>query len=135
MFGRRTVSGADLIDEAVDAVKVVRRLWDITPRPPQGQPVVAALAHARSIYEFASRSVDLVFITPRDDDQLLAMLSSGSAICPATSPTRRYRTWNPVDGDPKVIVAGWRLGGVAGWRGGGNEPKPRISGSASSSSP
>ena len=25
----------------------------ITPRPPQGQPVVAALAHARPVYEFA----------------------------------------------------------------------------------
>ena len=73
----------DLFAEAVDAVEVVRRLWDsweddaviatshrryvdrdklhyvdfvgrllrqgpsITPRPPQGQPVVAALAHSR----------------------------------------------------------------------------------------
>jgi alkanesulfonate monooxygenase SsuD/methylene tetrahydromethanopterin reductase-like flavin-dependent oxidoreductase (luciferase family) len=42
----------------------------ITPRPPQGQPVVAALAHAKPIYEFAARSADLVFITPRDDDSL-----------------------------------------------------------------
>ena len=40
----------------------------ITPRPPQGQPVVAALAHARPIYEFAARSADLVFITPKDDE-------------------------------------------------------------------
>jgi alkanesulfonate monooxygenase SsuD/methylene tetrahydromethanopterin reductase-like flavin-dependent oxidoreductase (luciferase family) len=39
----------------------------ITPRPPQGQPVVAALAHAPRIYEFAATSVDLVFITPTDD--------------------------------------------------------------------
>jgi alkanesulfonate monooxygenase SsuD/methylene tetrahydromethanopterin reductase-like flavin-dependent oxidoreductase (luciferase family) len=39
----------------------------ITPRPPQGQPVVAALAHARRIYEFAAASSDLVFITPTDD--------------------------------------------------------------------
>ena len=84
LFGRRDVAGADLFDEADDAVEVVRRLWDsweddavirdvatgrfvdrdklhyidfagkyfsvkgpsITPRPPQGQPVVAALAHA-----------------------------------------------------------------------------------------
>lgn len=40
----------------------------ITPRPPQGQPVVAALAHSRTVYEFASGSVDLVFITPRGDN-------------------------------------------------------------------
>jgi alkanesulfonate monooxygenase SsuD/methylene tetrahydromethanopterin reductase-like flavin-dependent oxidoreductase (luciferase family) len=39
----------------------------ITPRPPQGQPVVAALAHAPRIYEFASATSDLVFITPTDD--------------------------------------------------------------------
>jgi alkanesulfonate monooxygenase SsuD/methylene tetrahydromethanopterin reductase-like flavin-dependent oxidoreductase (luciferase family) len=47
----------------------------ITPRPPQGQPVVAALAHATGIYEFASRSTDLVFITPKDDAALQAILS------------------------------------------------------------
>jgi alkanesulfonate monooxygenase SsuD/methylene tetrahydromethanopterin reductase-like flavin-dependent oxidoreductase (luciferase family) len=47
----------------------------ITPRSPQGQPVVAALAHATPIYEFASRSTDLVFITPKDDDSLRAILS------------------------------------------------------------
>ncbi|AGB20868.1 flavin-dependent oxidoreductase, F420-dependent methylene-tetrahydromethanopterin reductase [Mycobacterium sp. JS623] len=47
----------------------------ITPRPPQGQPVVSALAHATLIYEFASRSTDLVFITPKDDDSLQAILT------------------------------------------------------------
>jgi alkanesulfonate monooxygenase SsuD/methylene tetrahydromethanopterin reductase-like flavin-dependent oxidoreductase (luciferase family) len=47
----------------------------ITPRPPQGQPVVAALAHAKPIYEFASRSADLVFITPQDDDSLRDILT------------------------------------------------------------
>ncbi|MGW4369522.1 LLM class flavin-dependent oxidoreductase [Nocardia takedensis] len=36
----------------------------ITPRPPQGQPIVTALAHAPLIYEFAARSADLVFVTP-----------------------------------------------------------------------
>jgi alkanesulfonate monooxygenase SsuD/methylene tetrahydromethanopterin reductase-like flavin-dependent oxidoreductase (luciferase family) len=113
LFGRRDISGADLFDEASDAVEVARRLWDsweddavirdvatgrfidrdklhyidfagkyfsvkgpsITPRPPQGQPVVAALAHAVPIYEFASRSADLVFITPQDDDSLRAILA------------------------------------------------------------
>ena len=112
LFGRRDVIGADLFDEASDAVEVVRRLWDsweddaiirdvatgrfvdrdklhyidfagkyfsvkgpsITPRSPQGQPAVAALAHALPIYEFASRSIDLVFITPQDDDSLRTIL-------------------------------------------------------------
>ena len=46
----------------------------ITPRPPQGQPVVAALAHAPRIYEFAAASADLVFITPTDDASLDTIL-------------------------------------------------------------
>jgi alkanesulfonate monooxygenase SsuD/methylene tetrahydromethanopterin reductase-like flavin-dependent oxidoreductase (luciferase family) len=46
----------------------------ITPRPPQGQPVVAALAHAPRIYEFASTSGDLVFITPTDDAAVRAII-------------------------------------------------------------
>jgi alkanesulfonate monooxygenase SsuD/methylene tetrahydromethanopterin reductase-like flavin-dependent oxidoreductase (luciferase family) len=111
LFGRRDIRGADLFDEASDAVEVVRRLWDsweddavirdvatgrfvdrdklhyidfagkyfsvkgpsITPRPPQGQPVIAALAHALPVYEFAARSTDLVFITPQNDDSLQAI--------------------------------------------------------------
>jgi alkanesulfonate monooxygenase SsuD/methylene tetrahydromethanopterin reductase-like flavin-dependent oxidoreductase (luciferase family) len=46
----------------------------ITPRPPQGQPVVAALAHAPRIYEFASTGCDLVFITPTDDATVRAVV-------------------------------------------------------------
>lgn len=38
----------------------------ITPRPPQGQPVVAALAHAEVPYRLAARAADLVFVTPAD---------------------------------------------------------------------
>jgi alkanesulfonate monooxygenase SsuD/methylene tetrahydromethanopterin reductase-like flavin-dependent oxidoreductase (luciferase family) len=51
----------------------------ITPRPPQGQPVVAALAHAPRIYEFAATSADLVFITPTDDASLDAILDEVKA--------------------------------------------------------
>lgn len=47
----------------------------ITPRPPQGQPVVAALAHTGRIYEFAAAAVDLVFITPHDDRELASILA------------------------------------------------------------
>ncbi len=46
----------------------------ITPRPPQGQPVIAALAHGPRIYEFASASADIVFVTPQDDESLLRIL-------------------------------------------------------------
>ncbi|GAB3447236.1 LLM class flavin-dependent oxidoreductase [Actinophytocola sediminis] len=40
----------------------------ITPRPPQGQPPVFALAHADPAYRFAERSADVVFVTPKDTD-------------------------------------------------------------------
>jgi alkanesulfonate monooxygenase SsuD/methylene tetrahydromethanopterin reductase-like flavin-dependent oxidoreductase (luciferase family) len=51
----------------------------ITPRPPQGQPVVAVLAHAGPIYEFASATADLVFITPTDTASLRSILDEVTA--------------------------------------------------------
>ncbi|ROO84781.1 alkanesulfonate monooxygenase SsuD/methylene tetrahydromethanopterin reductase-like flavin-dependent oxidoreductase (luciferase family) [Actinocorallia herbida] len=36
----------------------------ITPRPPQGQPLITALAHDVVPYEFAARSADVVYVTP-----------------------------------------------------------------------
>ncbi|MBV9577934.1 MAG: LLM class flavin-dependent oxidoreductase [Chloroflexi bacterium] len=38
----------------------------ITPRPPQGQPVVTALGHAAIPYRLIARSVDVGYVTPRD---------------------------------------------------------------------
>lgn len=38
----------------------------ITPRPPQGQPVTTALAHATPVYKFAAETSDMVFVTPTD---------------------------------------------------------------------
>lgn len=38
----------------------------IVPRPPQGQPLVAALAHSRIPFELAARAADVVFVTPAD---------------------------------------------------------------------
>ena len=36
----------------------------ITPRPPQGQPIVSALAHRSVPYQLVGRSADLGFVTP-----------------------------------------------------------------------
>ncbi len=47
----------------------------ITPRPPQGQPVVAALAHVGPAYEFAAAGADVVFITPTDDAAVQSILA------------------------------------------------------------
>ena len=38
----------------------------IVPRPPQGNPLVVALAHSQVPFEFAARSADVVFVTPAD---------------------------------------------------------------------
>ena len=39
----------------------------ITPRPPQGQPVVSVLAHVPVAFRLAARSADVVFTTPTDE--------------------------------------------------------------------
>ena len=46
----------------------------ITPRPPQGQPVVAALAHSGPVYEFAAAGADIVFVTPTDGESVRGIL-------------------------------------------------------------
>ncbi|MGI8329324.1 LLM class flavin-dependent oxidoreductase [Actinomadura scrupuli] len=45
----------------------------ITPRPPQGQPLVTALAHDTVPYEFAARGADVVYVTPHTRDQAAAI--------------------------------------------------------------
>ena len=47
----------------------------ITPRPPQGQPVVAALAHQAVPYRLVAGSTDIGFITPRDPDNARAIVA------------------------------------------------------------
>ncbi|OBF13046.1 hypothetical protein A5727_01625 [Mycobacterium sp. ACS4331] len=82
LFGRGGPGAPDaLFDDAVDSLEVARRCWaDADPSPPQGQPVIAALAHATRVYEFASAAADLVFITPGDDDELQALLAEVAAL-------------------------------------------------------
>jgi len=41
----------------------------ITPRPPQGQPIVAALGHGGASYELIAGSADVGFVTPHDAAQ------------------------------------------------------------------
>ncbi|MFF2523270.1 LLM class flavin-dependent oxidoreductase [Streptomyces liangshanensis] len=46
----------------------------ITPRPPQGQPLVTALARGPVPYRFAARSADVVYVTPSDTGQARAVV-------------------------------------------------------------
>ncbi len=46
----------------------------ITPRPPQGQPPLMALAHSSVPYRFAAEHADLVLLTPTDVDDVHRIL-------------------------------------------------------------
>lgn len=47
----------------------------ITPRSPQAQPPVTALAHATIPYEFAAEHADVVYVTPHTTEQLDGILA------------------------------------------------------------
>ncbi|MFE3740211.1 LLM class flavin-dependent oxidoreductase [Streptomyces sp. NPDC059134] len=46
----------------------------ITPRPPQGQPIVTALAHATVPYRLVARSADIGYVTPHDAGRARAVV-------------------------------------------------------------
>ncbi|QUW84639.1 LLM class flavin-dependent oxidoreductase [Streptomyces mirabilis] len=46
----------------------------ITPRPPQGQPIVSALAHATIPYRLVARAADIGYVTPHDAGQARAIV-------------------------------------------------------------
>lgn len=54
----------------------------ITPRPPQGQPLVAALAHSTLPYRFATASADIVYVTPMDSAGARAILDELVEVTP-----------------------------------------------------
>jgi alkanesulfonate monooxygenase SsuD/methylene tetrahydromethanopterin reductase-like flavin-dependent oxidoreductase (luciferase family) len=103
----------------------------ITPRPPQGQPVVAALAHARPAYEFASRGADLVFITPKDEGSLRSITgeirqAGGSALkvyadvfvsfSGVTDPRSDALVFDGTPGELADLAVAWWQAGVDGIR-------------------
>ncbi|MFD3496950.1 LLM class flavin-dependent oxidoreductase [Streptomyces sp. NPDC058678] len=47
----------------------------ITPRPPQGQPLVSALAHDTVPYRLVARAADIGYVTPHDTDQARAIVA------------------------------------------------------------
>ncbi|CAL9282842.1 LLM class flavin-dependent oxidoreductase [Streptomyces sp. SudanB52_2052] len=47
----------------------------ITPRPPQGQPIVSALAHQTVPYRLVSRQADIGYVTPHDAEQARAIVA------------------------------------------------------------
>ncbi|ODR25237.1 LLM class flavin-dependent oxidoreductase [Mycolicibacterium porcinum] len=61
----------------------------ITPRPPQGQPVVAALGHVAPAYQLIAGSTDVGFITPHSADEASELVSTLAALRPAQAPPVR----------------------------------------------
>ncbi|MFI6014599.1 LLM class flavin-dependent oxidoreductase [Streptomyces sp. NPDC051243] len=47
----------------------------ITPRPPQGQPIVSALAHDTVPYRLVARAADIGYVTPYDTDEARAIVA------------------------------------------------------------
>ena len=52
----------------------------ITPRPPQGQPIVAALGHGGVSYELIAGSADVGFVTPHDAAQAAEIVGEIGAL-------------------------------------------------------
>ncbi|MBB3605021.1 alkanesulfonate monooxygenase SsuD/methylene tetrahydromethanopterin reductase-like flavin-dependent oxidoreductase (luciferase family) [Mycolicibacterium sp. BK556] len=97
----------------------------ITPRPPQGQPVVAALAHAQPVYEFANAAADLVFVTPSDEASVRALLGrvDGKVIADLVvsfAGDSDFRSdaqiFAGAPADLVELLLGWHDLGVAGFR-------------------
>jgi alkanesulfonate monooxygenase SsuD/methylene tetrahydromethanopterin reductase-like flavin-dependent oxidoreductase (luciferase family) len=51
----------------------------ITPRPPQGQPIVAALGHRDPVYEFIAAHADVGFVTPHSAQETTTLVETIAA--------------------------------------------------------
>jgi alkanesulfonate monooxygenase SsuD/methylene tetrahydromethanopterin reductase-like flavin-dependent oxidoreductase (luciferase family) len=111
----------------------------ITPRPPQGQPVVAALGHSPIPYRFIGRSADVGFVTPRNASDAGTMVNEVGGLIfadlvvflgdDAVDRKERLDEWAGVayDGGDAAVFVGtvgeladlmveWQAAGVAGFR-------------------
>jgi alkanesulfonate monooxygenase SsuD/methylene tetrahydromethanopterin reductase-like flavin-dependent oxidoreductase (luciferase family) len=63
----------------------------ITPRPPQGQPVVAALGHVDPAYQLIASSTDIGFVTPHSAAEVTDLVAGIAARrAPDTAPVRVF---------------------------------------------
>ncbi|MBJ7337475.1 MAG: LLM class flavin-dependent oxidoreductase [Mycolicibacterium sp.] len=62
----------------------------ITPRPPQGQPIVAVLGHRQSVYELIAASADVGFITPHDAPETTTLVDTIAAHRVAEEPVKVF---------------------------------------------
>jgi alkanesulfonate monooxygenase SsuD/methylene tetrahydromethanopterin reductase-like flavin-dependent oxidoreductase (luciferase family) len=76
----------------------------ITPRPPQGQPVVAALGHATVPYRLIARSADIGFITPRDRSHAAEIVTEVRTLVASTGQAGAGREGVRLFGDVVVFL-------------------------------
>jgi len=76
----------------------------ITPRPPQGQPVVAALGHASVPYRLIARSADIGFVTPRDRPHAAEIVTEVRALLASTGQAESGREDVRLLGDVVVFL-------------------------------
>ncbi|MEU2349118.1 LLM class flavin-dependent oxidoreductase [Modestobacter sp. NPDC049651] len=65
----------------------------ITPRPPQGQPLVTALAHQQVPFELVASSADLGFVTPADAADAARIVGTVRAAQQAAGRTGTVHVW------------------------------------------
>lgn len=58
----------------------------ITPRPPQGQPIVSALGHVDPAYRLIAAGADVGFVTPHSADEVTTLVDILAASRPADAP-------------------------------------------------
>ncbi|MEN4479827.1 LLM class flavin-dependent oxidoreductase [Mycolicibacterium cosmeticum] len=61
----------------------------ITPRPPQGQPIVAALGHVDPVYRLIAGGADIGFVTPHTAEETTALVDTIAAQRPSGLPAVR----------------------------------------------
>ncbi|WP_135453432.1 LLM class flavin-dependent oxidoreductase [Mycobacterium sp. DL99] len=61
----------------------------ITPRPPQGQPIVAALGHVDPAYQLIADNTDVGFVTPHSPDEVTALVDTIAVLRPTQAPPVR----------------------------------------------
>ncbi|HBF81887.1 MAG TPA: FMNH2-dependent monooxygenase [Streptomyces sp.] len=94
LFGR----AAEFLDAATGA-------WGTLVHPPQGRPPLAVLAHATVPYRLAASHADVVFVTPKDTADLVAIRQEiGTLLAKAGRPAGSLR----VLADVNVVLGGSR---------------------------
>ncbi|MDX1875232.1 LLM class flavin-dependent oxidoreductase [Mycolicibacterium sp. 120266] len=61
----------------------------ITPRPPQGQPIVAALGHVDPVYWLIAEGADIGFVTPHSAEETTALVNTIATRRPSGQPAVR----------------------------------------------